>query len=56
MAAVAQCVMFLLGDGPLYRDAIIEHNVLPPLLSLVAPDTPVCLPGNRPRIGKYATV
>ncbi|KAJ7305911.1 hypothetical protein JRQ81_010277 [Phrynocephalus forsythii] len=29
------------GDGPLYRDALISFNVIPPLLSLVAPTTPV---------------
>ncbi|XP_066496526.1 importin subunit alpha-8 [Tiliqua scincoides] len=29
------------GDGPMYRDAIIGVNAIPPLLSLVAPSTPV---------------
>ncbi|XP_061455794.1 importin subunit alpha-8 isoform X2 [Rhineura floridana] len=29
------------GDGPMYRDALISFNVIPPLLSLVAPPTPV---------------
>ncbi|XP_075020978.1 importin subunit alpha-8 [Calonectris borealis] len=29
------------GDGPLYRDALINCNVIPPLLALVSPVTPV---------------
>ncbi|XP_053131705.1 importin subunit alpha-8 isoform X2 [Hemicordylus capensis] len=29
------------GDGPVYRDAIISFNAVPPLLSLVTPTTPV---------------
>ncbi|KAM6424244.1 importin subunit alpha-8 isoform 2-T3 [Liasis olivaceus] len=29
------------GDGPVYRDALIGFNVIPPLLSLVTPATPV---------------
>ncbi|KAF7243005.1 Importin subunit alpha-5 [Varanus komodoensis] len=28
------------GDGPMYRDTLINFNVIPPLLSLVAPSTP----------------
>ncbi|NP_001081744.1 importin subunit alpha-1 [Xenopus laevis] len=29
------------GDGPLYRDALISCNVIPPLLTLVNPQTPL---------------
>ncbi|XP_062999558.1 importin subunit alpha-8 [Elgaria multicarinata webbii] len=29
------------GDGPMYRDTLINFNVIPPLLSLVVPTTPV---------------
>ncbi|RLW01637.1 hypothetical protein DV515_00007819 [Chloebia gouldiae] len=29
------------GDGPIYRDALIAHDVIPPLLALVSPATPV---------------
>ncbi|XP_060138796.1 importin subunit alpha-8 isoform X3 [Zootoca vivipara] len=29
------------GDGPLYRDVLINFNAIPPLLSLVTPCTPV---------------
>uniref|UniRef100_A0A8D0GFW9 Importin subunit alpha n=1 Tax=Sphenodon punctatus TaxID=8508 RepID=A0A8D0GFW9_SPHPU len=29
------------GDGPLYRDSLINLNVIPPLLALVAPTTPI---------------
>ncbi|NXJ81282.1 IMA1 protein, partial [Trogon melanurus] len=29
------------GDGPLYRDALINCNVIPPLLALVSPVTPI---------------
>uniref|UniRef100_A0A8C5QZN3 Importin subunit alpha n=1 Tax=Leptobrachium leishanense TaxID=445787 RepID=A0A8C5QZN3_9ANUR len=29
------------GDGPMYRDALINCNVVPPLLALVTPQTPV---------------
>ncbi|NP_001081742.1 importin subunit alpha-5 [Xenopus laevis] len=29
------------GDGPLYRDALINCNVIPPLLALVNPQTPL---------------
>ncbi|XP_015272812.1 PREDICTED: importin subunit alpha-1-like [Gekko japonicus] len=29
------------GDGPMYRDSLIQQNVIPPLLALVAPTTPV---------------
>ncbi|XP_063170757.1 importin subunit alpha-8 [Candoia aspera] len=29
------------GDGPVYRDALISFRVIPPLLSLVTPATPV---------------
>ncbi|KYO30755.1 importin subunit alpha-8 [Alligator mississippiensis] len=29
------------GDGPLYRDSLIKCNVIPPLLALVSPATPI---------------
>ncbi|XP_015270417.1 PREDICTED: importin subunit alpha-1-like [Gekko japonicus] len=29
------------SDGPMYRDSLIQQNVIPPLLALVAPTTPV---------------
>ncbi|XP_007062787.1 importin subunit alpha-8 isoform X1 [Chelonia mydas] len=29
------------GDGPMYRDSLIHNNVIPPLLALVSPSTPV---------------
>lgn len=29
------------GDGPAYRDALIECNVIPALLSRISPETPV---------------
>ncbi|KAL8175085.1 UNVERIFIED_CONTAM: Importin subunit alpha-1 [Gekko kuhli] len=29
------------GDGPMYRDSLIQQQVIPPLLALVAPTTPV---------------
>ncbi|XP_075421930.1 importin subunit alpha-8 [Ascaphus truei] len=29
------------GDGPMYRDSLISCNVIPPLLSLVNPQTPI---------------
>ncbi|CAJ0965328.1 unnamed protein product [Ranitomeya imitator] len=29
------------GDGPLYRDSLIKCDVIPPLLALVTPQTPV---------------
>ena len=31
----------LTGDGPAYRDVLIECNVIPALLSRISPDTPV---------------
>lgn len=32
---------WLTGDGPVYRDVLIECNVIPALLARITPDTPV---------------
>lgn len=33
--------IMLAGDGPVYRDVLIECNVVPALLARISPDTPV---------------
>lgn len=35
-------VTISLGDGPICRDTLISFGVIPPILSLVMPSTPVC--------------
>lgn len=45
--------MILTGDGPVYRDVLIDCNVVPALLARICPDTPVsCALRNNTSIKK----